>query len=244
MRPLSFVECNLIALMRSDSFSCRSAASIRVLARCFALASLSLAATAQAADLRGFASLGLNGLILFQPCDGKKPSTRTLRVEDETPDAVLSAGIDEVRKIMLESGRPLYVEFRGDTAGLVVTARQFQRALGTVAACEAAPTDIAPGTRLSAYGDDPSWRFVLTGAGGQLDRPGQKPVRFPAAAFTSPAKIDASRIHDAWSPLDGGTIRLELNEQLCSDGRSETAYGARVTLRYGSTAYEGCAARF
>ena len=126
--------------------------------------SLSLAAAAQAADLRGFASLGPHGLILFQPCDGKKPSTRTLRVEDETPDAVLSAGIDEVRKIMLESGRPLYVEFRGDTAGLVVTARQFQRALGTVAACGAAPRDIAPGTRLSAYGDDPSWHFVVTGA--------------------------------------------------------------------------------
>jgi uncharacterized membrane protein len=51
-------------------------------------------------------------------------------------------------------------------------------------------------------------------------------------------------VADAWSPQDGGSIRLELTEELCSDGRSESAFGARVTLRYGSTTYEGCAARF
>ncbi len=144
---------------------------------------------------------------------------------------------------MLESGRPLYVEFRGDIAGPVVTARQFQRALGTVASCATAPSDIAAGARLWAFGAEPAWRFVLTTGGGQFERPGQKPVRFPAAAFAAPAQAQ-SRVVDAWSPQDGGTIRLELTEQMCSDGRSETAYGARVTLRYGSTTYEGCAARF
>lgn len=199
---------------------------------------------ATAAELRGFASLGLNGLILFQPCEGRKLAPRTLRVEDATPDTALTAGIDEVRRIMLESGRPLYVELRADVAGLVATARQFQRALGTVASCASAPTDIAAGTRLWAAGDDPSWRFVLSPSGGQLERPGQKPVRFPAAAFAAPAKPSPARVIDAWSPLDGGSIRLELTEGLCSDGRSESAFGARATLRYGSTTFEGCAARF
>ncbi len=208
----------------------------------FVMALASPAGTA--AELRGFASLGLNGLILFQPCDGRKLSPRTLKIEDATPDAALTAGIDDVRKIMLESGRPLYVELRGDVAGLVATARQFQRALGTVANCDSAPTDIAAGTRLVASGEDPSWRFVLTSGGGQLVRPGQKPVRFPAAAFAALAKPSPTRVVDAWSPLDGGSIRIELTEELCSDGRSESAFGARATLRYGSTSYEGCAARF
>ena len=45
-------------------------------------------------------------------------------------------------------------------------------------------------------------------------------------------------------PLDGGTVRVELTAEMCSDGRSETAYGAKVVLRYGSRTYEGCAARF
>jgi uncharacterized membrane protein len=31
---------------------------------------------------------------------------------------------------------------------------------------------------------------------------------------------------------------------MCSDGRSETAYGATVFVRYGSQSFEGCAARF
>jgi uncharacterized membrane protein len=220
-------------------------ARLRLLALVPMLFAMALAApAATAAELRGFASLGLNGLILFQPCEGKKLSTRTLRVEDATPDAALTAGIDDVRRIMLESGRPLYVELRGDVAGLVATARQFQRALGTVANCDSAPTDIAAGTRVRASGEDPSWRFVLTSSGGQLERPGQKPVRFPASAFAALAKPAPSRVVDAWSPLDGGSIRLELTEELCSDGRSESAFGARATLRYGSTTYEGCAARF
>jgi uncharacterized membrane protein len=220
-------------------------ASRRVLAAAPMLLAMAFAAPAStAADLRGFASLGLNGLILFQPCEGKKLAPRTLKVEDATPDAALTAGIDDVRKIMLESGRPLYVEFRGDVAGLVATARQFQRALGTVASCDRAPTDRAAGTRLLASGEDPSWRFVLTPAGGHLERPGQKPVRFPAAAFTALATPAKSQVIDAWSPQDGGSIRLELAEELCSDGRSEAAFGTRATLRHGSTTYEGCAARF
>jgi len=203
--------------------------------------SLALAAPSVAADLRGFASAGPFGL-LFQPCEGRKVSPRALKVEDATPDGALGAGVDEVRKIMLDSSRPLYVEFRGEVAGLTVTARQFRRAVGTIEGC--GTTDHAPGTRLLAGGDEPPWRFVLTAAGAQLERPGQKPVRFPAAAFAAPQKAGTARVFDAWSPQDGGTIRLELAEQMCSDGRSESAYGARATLRHGNQTFEGCAALY
>lgn len=194
-----------------------------------------------AADLRGFASAGPFG-ILFQPCEGKKVSARTLKVEDATPDGALSAGIDDVRKIMLDSSRPIYVELRGDVAGLSVTARQFRRALGTIEGC--GTNELAPGTRLLAGGDEPPWRFVLTAAGARFERPGQKTVRFPAAAFANPQKAGTARVFDAWSPQDGGTIRLELAEQMCSDGRSESAYGARATLRFGSQTFAGCAALY
>lgn len=202
---------------------------------------LSPVAPSAAADLRGFASAGPFGM-LFQPCEGRKVSSRTLKVEDATPDGALGAGVDDVRRIMLDSGRPLYVEFRGEVAGLTVTARQFRRALGTVESCGA--SDLAPGTRLLAGGDEPPWRFVLTARGAELVRPGHKPVRFPAAAFASPPGTGAARVFDAWSPQDGGSIRLELTEQMCSDGRSESAYGARAMLRFGSQTFEGCAALY
>ena len=70
-------------------------------------------------------------------------------------------------------------------------------------------------------------------------------VRFPPAAFAPSASgRNAPRVIDAWSAQDGGTIRVEIAEQMCSDGRSETAYGATTSVRYGSRTYEGCAARF
>ncbi len=201
-------------------------------------------ATAGAADFRGFASAGPLGVILFQPCEGKTLSPRTFKVEDNTPDGALMAGIDDVRAIMLNSGRPLYVEFRGDAKGILVTARQFQRAVGTAESCIDAPRDIPASVRFWAQGGDPGWRFVATAQGAQLERPGEKPARFPAAPFLAPSKGEGTRVVDAWSSLDGGTVRVEVTEEMCSDGRSETAYGARVMLRYGSRSYEGCAARF
>ena len=208
-----------------------------------ALAALAPAAVG-AAEFSGFASTGPLGVILFQPCEGKTLSPRTFRVEDNTPDGALMAGIDDVRAIMLNSGRPLYVEFRGDAKGILVTARQFQRAVGTAESCIDAPRDIPAAVRFWAAGGDPGWRFVVAGQGAQLERPGERPVRFPAAPFLAPSRGEGMRVIDAWSPLDGGTVRVEIIEQMCSDGRSETAYGATVMLRYGSRSYEGCAARF
>ena len=213
----------------------------------FALcAAVVLPITAVAADLRGFAAPGPMGVILFQPCSGKAMSNRLLQVEDETPDSALTAGIDDVRKIMLEAGRPLYVEFRGDTVGLVAKARRFQRASGTITSCADAASDIPAAAPLWATGEDPSWRLVAGATDVRLERPGLPPVRFPAPVFAAAtAKSTKSpRIVDAWSVQDGGSIRVEITEQMCSDGRSETAFGASVSVRYGSRSYQGCAARY
>jgi uncharacterized membrane protein len=100
------------------------------------------------------------------------------------------------------------------------------------------------GLRLWATGQEPTWQLVVTAREARLERPGESPVRFPAAPFAAAAKPAATRTIDAWSTLDGGTVRVEITEQMCTDGRSETAYGASVTLRYGSRAYEGCVARY
>ena len=101
--------------------------------------------------------------------------------------------------------------------------------------------------QLLAAGEDPTWRFVATAAAATLERPGERAVRFPPGPFNAKPRQDLdgpTRVIDAWSALDGGTVRVELTAQMCSDGRSETAYGAKVALRYGSRTYEGCAARF
>jgi uncharacterized membrane protein len=200
----------------------------------------SAAPMAQAADLRGFASAGPLGVILFQPCEGPKLSSRTFSIDDRTPDTALSAGITDVRQIMLDSGRPLYVEFVGDAAGQTVKARRFWRAAGTVTSCSEVPT--APGARLRASGEEPGWRLTVTATEARFERMGAKPVRFPAAPFL--AAKGNPRVIDAWSAVDGGSVRVEVSEQMCSDGRSETASGAVVTLRYGSQTFKGCADRF
>ncbi len=208
-----------------------------------ALAALGASAAAVAADLRGFVSNGPEGLLLFQACNGAQLSQQTMKINDKTPDEALTTGTVAVREIMLDSGRPLYVEFRGDVAGPIATARQFQRAIGHVETCTAAPREAAA-TRLLASGEDPPWRFVATATAARLEWPGARPVRFPGAPFKASAADGKARVYDAWSPQDGGTIHIEFVEEMCSDGRSETAYGARVTLRYGSRSFEGCAARF
>lgn len=203
-----------------------------------------MATTAVAADLRGFVSNGPEGLLFFHACNGAQLSSQMVPVVDKTPEEALTAGTVVVREIMLDSGRPLYVEFRGDVAGKAITARQFHRALGPVETCAAAPKDGAASARVLAVGENPPWRFVMTAAGAKFERIGQKPVRFPAVPLVKASEDGNVRVLDAWSTLDGGTIRLEITEQMCSDGHSETAYGATAFVRLGSRTFEGCAARF
>lgn len=217
------------------------AARFFVLACCFGMAA---AASANAANVRGFVSDGPMDTLLFRACSGAVLSPKPYRLEDKTPNSSLSAGVEEVRRMMHKSNRPLYIEFRGDLGNPVATARQFQRAAGTVDSCAKSPSVATTNARLLAAGEFPFWRFTVTPAGAQLERAEAKPVRFPAAAFGKPIIEKNARIFDAWSAIDGGTIRVELTEQMCSDGQSETAYGARALVRYGSQSFEGCASRF
>jgi hypothetical protein len=200
-------------------------------------------AAAAAADFRGFVGDGPAGLLVFQPCHGTALGRQTFKVSDRTRDTALTAGASAVRQVMEDASRPLYVEFVGDASGNTLTARRFQRAIGHVLACAGSPRNIASGTTLQAGGADPGWRFVATTAGARLDLAPGRTVRFPAAAF-KPTKSVGTQVFDAWSSRDGGTIRVEVTEQMCLEEGTETAYGARVALRYASISVEGCAARF
>ena len=202
---------------------------------------LTLSTGVLAADYRGFASPGPLGVILFQACQGKDAARNVTKIEDVTPDAAMSAGLEAVREIMLGAGRPIYVEFRGNPTGKGVKATHFVRAVGTLETCAAALDSLPPRAPFWAGGQDPTWQLVVNPGEARFERPGEKPVRFPATPFALSAKPAAKRTIDAWSPTDGGTVRVEVTAEMCSDGRSETAYGAKATVRYGSTTYEGCA---
>lgn len=208
-----------------------------------AVAMTMAACAANAAEFRGFVSDGPAGLLVFQPCSGASISARTAKVADKSPDTALTAGAYAVRQVMEDKARPLYVEFIGQASGDVVTVQRFQRAIGHVLACAGALKDIVPGTRIAAKGPD-GWRFVAAPSNAQLHAAGGKLARFPAASFVPSTEAGRSKVYDAWSAQDGGTIRVEVTEEVCLDERSETATGARMALRYASTSVEGCASRF
>ena len=201
------------------------------------------ASPAAAADFRGFVSDGPAGLLVFQSCQGTSLAKQAFRLADKSPEMALTAGASAVRQVMEDRGRPLYVEFVGDAGGGAITVRRFQRAIGHIGSCAGAPKDIAAGTRLQASSIEAGWRFVATPGGARLELTPGKPVRFPGAPFAS-TQPGRTQVFDAWSAQDGGTIRVEVTEEMCLEEGTETASGARVLLRYASTSVEGCAARF
>ena len=208
-----------------------------------AFCGLLLGASASAADFRGFLEEGPAGLLVYRACQGKGLSKQLIRVSDKTPDTALSAGFTAVRQVMNDRERPMYAEFAGELNGTLLTVRRFYRAIGHIQSCATLPKEIPSSTRLFTTGGNPPWAFVVDGQGGRLQLPGAKPVRFPPSAFGGPAQ-EGKRVLDAWSPADGGSIHVEVTEALCRDDSAETATGAQVALRYGSTSVEGCAARF
>lgn len=201
------------------------------------------ASAAPAIDQRGFISDGVAGGLLFQRCDAAGQAAPEVLLLDKTPSASLRAGVREVRQVMLEPGRPLYVEFRGDVAGVTVTARQFQRAIGHVASCAAAPPLLAANVGLFAEGRTPAWRLQSTPAGARLEVAGAKPVQFKTVQLAAAEGGSAARKFNA-TAAQGMAVRLEVTEQACGDSRSETAYGARIVMHLGERLMEGCAARF
>ncbi len=215
----------------------------------FLFCALALTATAGvAADLRGFVSEGAAGVLQFQFCNGPVLGRELFPIEDKTPNGALRQGVGAVRQIMLRRYQPLYVEARGERGKTNATAYQFQRALGTVESCKALPRDIQSNVRLLATGQAPTWRLVVTDATALLELPDKVSMKLPAAAFKAAAtdqtaKETLPRSYETQA-ADGTAIRVEINPQMCTDGRSETAYGARVTLRVEKRVFQGCAARF
>ncbi len=217
--------------------------------RVFFFCGLALAASGgSAAELRGFVSEGAAGVLQYQACVGGAMSTQLFPIDDKTPNGSLRAGVGAVRQIMLHRYRPLYVEMRGDRGKTNITAHQFQRALGTVESCKTLPKDIAPKVQLLANGGPPAWQLVVTDATAILELPDKISLKLPVAAFktvglTQTTRDTLARNYDAQS-AEGTPVRIEVNPQMCSDGRSETAYGARVTVRIEKRTFAGCAARF
>ena len=217
--------------------------------RVFIYCAFSLAATTSAAaDLRGFVSEGGAGVLQYQPCIAGAISQQLFPIADKTPNGSLRAGVGAVRSIMLHRYRPLYVEVRGERGKTDTTVYQFQRAVGTVDGCKAFPKDIDAKVLLLAAGEGPSWRLVATDFTAVLELPDKVVMKLPAAAFKGAgsdqaAKETVARIYEARSP-DGIPIRVEVNPQMCTDGRSETAYGARVAVRFEKRVLQGCAGRF
>ena len=175
-------------------------------------------------------------------------SQQLFPIDDRTPNSSLRSGVGAVRQIMLHRYRPLYVEMRGERGKTNVTAYQFQRAVGTVESCKSLPRDIPSNARLLAAGDGPGWRLVVNSSNAVLDLSDKVTMNLPVTAFKAAgtdqtAKEALLRVYEAQS-ADGKSVRVELNAQMCTDGRSETAYGARVTLRVDKRILQGCAARF
>ena len=198
--------------------------------RAFLFCAFTLTATAgAAAELRGFVSEGGAGVLQFQFCNGAVLGRELFPIEDKTNGA-LRQGVGAVRQIMLRRYQPLYVEARGERGKTNVTVYQFQRALGTVESCKALPRDIASNVRLLAAGEGPAWRLVVTDSTAVLELPDKVSVKLPAAAFKErerPGRQEnVARTYEVRS-ADGIPIRVEVNPQMCTDGRSETAYGAQ-----------------
>lgn len=201
------------------------------------------AGAATVSDQRGFITEGVAGRLLFQRCNASELAPQPLPLNDKTPARALGAGIDAVRLVRLEPDVPLYVEFRGETTASLVTAVQFQRAIGHVASCTAAPASPPAGVNVIAQGVQPAWRLQWSPASARLEVVGKKPVQFrPVSSTSDPATKARSFV--ATSATGGAQMRLEIVEQTCTDSGSETAYGARAVAQLGTRRLEGCAARF
>ena len=187
-------------------------------------------------------------MLQYQPCFGGAISQQLFPIADKTPNGALRAGVGAVRSMMLHRYRPLYVEVRGERGKTDTTIYQFQRAVGTVDGCKAFPKDIAANVRLLATGEGPRWRLVVTDSTAVLELPDKVVMKLPATAFKGAgsdqaAKETVVRTYEAQT-ADGVEIRIDVNPQMCTDGKSETAYGARVRVRSGQSVLQGCAARF
>lgn len=190
--------------------------------------------------VQGFVKTGdASGIWTLRRCG----SAIDVPLQDRTPGDALTVGVAEVKRVMQDPRRGVFVEFEGSTSANEAVAHRLWRVLGHVSDCAKVPSNVASDVRLWATGDDPDWRLVVRGAVATFTRFGGERLAFPAAPLTPQVP---RRSYEAQS----GSTRLtvEIDEALCVDAVAEAAYGARVTatvLEKGKTRrMTGCAARY
>lgn len=196
--------------------------------------------------LRGFVSEEtLPGVLTFRRCNAEKLVARAYLLDDLTAERSLLAGVMAVRETQMDRERPMYVEFHGVLTDKLVQVKRFERAVGFIENCGAAALAAPQDATLYAEGMIPvSWRFIANASGARLVVAGAKPVRIQPKDLSAPKREGEVSIYDAWSRLDGGSLRVEVVHQACVDAGAETAYGAQARVRWGSRTFEGCAARY
>ena len=142
---------------------------LRILAAlaCMVMAPLHASDIPPSVPMAGFAKYEFNKW-LFRSCTGLgKASTlqaQGLPFIDATPERVLFSAIQQRWKQSADPLRGVYLEFAGFTENGRVTATDMQRSLGWVESCTQRPSNIPPGARLWAAGNEPGWSFVIDGA--------------------------------------------------------------------------------
>ncbi len=204
-----------------------------------AVAALASSAAASPSFQRGFITIEpANGQWLFTACGTRA----AVALVDRTAGHVQTEVVVEVRKVMQDRARGVFVEFRGWADERQAVVQRFFRALGYVADCPSAPANIRPTTRLWASGNEPFWRFDATPKRATLTVPGSATLHFPPGAFER-AKASAYE-----ADTEAARLRLEIVEQPCMDTMAEAGFGAQAVLRLtrgGKTqTLKGCAARF
>jgi len=215
------------------------AASVAALVLGWPLAALAAEPPAETL-VRGFVQTGdASGVWTLRRCG----DTTDVPVQDKTPSEALTVGVAEIKRVMQDARKPVFVEFQGSVGGAEVVARRLWRVLEYVADCANAPDNVAADAKFWASGNEPNWRLVVRGKVATFTRFGGERIAFDAAALTQQVP---RRIYKAQS--SGTQLTIEIDEEICLDTMAEAAFGARVTAtvrnKSGSRALKGCAARF
>jgi uncharacterized membrane protein len=204
---------------------------------CMVMAPLHASDIPPSVPMAGFAKYEFNKW-LFRSC-ASTGKTSTLQAQglpfiDATPERVLFTAIQQRWKQSADPLHGVYLEFAGFTETGRVTATDMQRSLGWVESCAQRPSNIAPGARLWAAGNEPGWSFVSDGKTATFRTP-DVTLKFQVAAAKS-SDGTVTTVADS----GGDRIRVELIQGLCSDTMSEAVFGRRAVVAVRGALYTGC----
>jgi putative lipoprotein len=106
--------------------------------------------------------------------------------------------------------------------------------LGWVASCAERPTNVPPGVRAWASGNEPAWAFSMD-AKAAMFRTLDDVLSFPVAALKPDISPSVYEANDSVRRL-----RVEFTDELCSDTMTEAAFGRRVVAAVNGALYTGC----